>query len=381
MLTQLTVNGSVYNALHLLALLQQAWPSQAKPDGDGSFKKPWVPKTAAQWFWSAKQIAAHTRIHKFEVPTTKYLKDVNPSTVYWFDIAGRLVSLAADSLYARDCGDVPEVAPKGAPKALNLEISYTGLYEKMLEDNNGQLNDKQAAADFREVLKGNKAAGKVGLRLLAAVMFLSEVARNTTAFHTGLMLLDLIEQGITIDTSTFKYDFKSTLWSPGSIDAILANRNKTKEEKMPAPDVTKETDAFASTGGEKLLAASMGMAPMSHVFSESGGAFNLEGGGVFAPPKPKKGEQPPKVVGVTNPLTGVRRKEATLLIRWLSYALKKAHPALEISVGDGEVQYDFKNAYSFTDAHLANSDQLADMKYILPLIDNRTKTFDCMIQA
>ena len=40
------------------------------------------------------------------------------------------------------------------------------------------------------------------LPLLATVMFVSEVGRNHTAFHTTLMMLDLIEKSVKIDTST-----------------------------------------------------------------------------------------------------------------------------------------------------------------------------------
>ncbi len=185
MLTQLIVNGESLNAVQLLALLQQAYPSQTKPEGEGTFKKPWVLKTPEGWFWAAKKVAVHTRIHKFEVPTSKELEDVDGSTEYWFNVAGRYISVAAATLYSRDRGEIPQVPPKGAPGAQKLEISYPGLYEKLLDENGGALNDKASATALRAVLAGTKPAGdQVALRMLAAVMFMSEVARNTTAFHT-----------------------------------------------------------------------------------------------------------------------------------------------------------------------------------------------------
>jgi len=370
LLTQLSIGDQDFSAVHLLALLQQAWPARTKPAGEGTFKAPWVLRTPGEWFWGAKTVAMHTRVNKFEVPG----QQVQPSTEYWFDVAGRYISVAAATLYARDRGDVPPVPPRGAPGVQKLEISYTGLYNKLLSENGDQLNDKQAAVDFRAVLKGaSPGADKVALRMLAAVMFLCEVARNTTAFHTGLMLLDLVEHGIRIDTTTFQYDFKSALWSPGTIDTFLAN--KTATVKQRAPDVASERSTFANTGGERSLAASMGMAPMSHELSESGGAFDLTGKGSFTPPKDAR------VTQVPSPLTGVRRKEATLLIRWLSFALKKTNPDLRVVVGDGERDFDFQNAYTFSDEHFANSDALADMKYIAPLLNTRSDTFDCMIQG
>ena len=61
MLTQLFIEGKAYDALHLLALMQQVWPKSAKPSGSGDTPKgwsdPWTPTTAAEWYWCAKRMA------------------------------------------------------------------------------------------------------------------------------------------------------------------------------------------------------------------------------------------------------------------------------------------------------------------------------------
>ena len=65
-------------------------------------------------------------------------------------------------------------SPDGFQK--KIEISYSGLYSHLL-DNNPQLDSKATAAALPAILKGGAAADNFwALPLLASVMFISEVA-------------------------------------------------------------------------------------------------------------------------------------------------------------------------------------------------------------
>ncbi|AHG93838.1 hypothetical protein J421_6303 (plasmid) [Gemmatirosa kalamazoonensis] len=370
MLTSLTINRVTYDAVHLLSLLQQAYPQQSPPaSGNGADAKgwqtPWKPDAAREWFWCAKRIARYTRKEKFDIGTATDA----PGAQFWFDVGGQLISIAANTLYARYHGAVPTVPPKGAPGKLKAEISYAGIYMKLLEDHQNHVSDTATAAAIRAILSGGTAAGNdQALTLLVSVMFLSEVARNHTAFHTGLMLLDLIEKGIKVDTSTFQYTLQNSLCNPGTIDALVARRTVPT---TPVPKLTGEADVKPASGGEQaIVAAGMGLAPMSHALSESGGALDLAGRGRFVPAQ----TQP------TDPMSQTRRKEATLLIRWLFEALKKKG-GVEVAVGDGAIAFDRSQPYNFDDRYFADTPGagMMDMVHAMPLLAQRASTLDCML--
>ena len=378
MLTQLFIQGKGFNALQLLALLQQVWPQgtvlEGKGDSTTGFKTPWVPRDASDWFGCAKRVAQYTRSAKFGIPPA--IKD-EKSQQFWFKIGGRLISIQAGTLYARDCGKFG-VQQKGAPSALSkspdgkdkkIEISYSGLYLHLL-DNNPQLDSKTTATALRAIMKGHDAPDNYWpLPLLASVMFISEVARNHTAFHTGLMLLDLIEKGIGVDGSDFQYDLKNSLWSPAMINAIVS-RSDTRTITM-----AKEGGINLIEPGSEasMVAKGMGMGVMSHQLSESGGAFDLEGKGSFL-------GQTLNSADPDGPMTLTRRKEATLLIRWLSLALKSAHPDLPVGVGSRNIQFEYSKAYELDDYFDPSKlNSMLDRQYVLPLLIRRAASLDCMI--
>ena len=298
---------------------------------------------------------------------------------FWFKIGGRLISIQAGTLYARDCGKFNSGA-KGAPAALNqspdgfkkkIDISYSGLYSHLL-DSNPMIDSKATAAAMRDIMKGAAASDNYWpLPLLASVMFLSEVARNHTAFHSGLMMLDLIEKGVSIDTSQFQYNLANCLWSPQMIDAIVSKK-ETKGIAVATEDKDAKLNPIQAGSEKTLIEKGMGMGVMSHQFSESGGAFDLEGGGSYRGAKlPKEGDAP---------MTLTRRKEATLLIRWVSIALKSAHPKLKVGVGSDNVKFDYSKAYDFADYFDDDKAKgMLDLKYVLPLLLARADTLDCMI--
>lgn len=370
LLTSLTINDATYDAVHLLSLLQQVLPGMKKPSGSGEGGKgaqtPWKPSDPQEWFWCAKRVAQFSRVEKFEIPQ-KDATDAKGSQ-FWFNLGGQLISIQAGTLYARYYGPVKTPPPTKTPAKVNLcEISYVGIYMKLLEDHGGALADAAAVGSLRNILKGQAAgAADKALALLASILFIAEVARNHTAFHTGLMGLDLIEKAVKIsDASAFQYTMKNSICNPETVDALLRIKAGSDEK---APGMASETDAKPTGGGEAAVqAAGMGQMPMSHALSESGGAFNLEGGGGYRVGK--------TVHTVPDPMTQTRRKEATLLIRWLSEALKKKG-GVTVSVGDSETK--FGQAYNFGEEYFTGGGGL-DMVHIVPLLNQRVSTFDCLL--
>jgi hypothetical protein len=323
------------------------------------------------------------------------------------------------------------------PKATFEDSTYSQLYSQISKDSGGSVKDAQTAQEIRKLLKGQTTTGTLKiLPLLTSVLYVSEVARNHTAFHTNLMVLDLVEKGVRITGgSAFSYNLKNVLWQPQVIDSVmkleqldqqkvllnsqlgtlsnrlnvlyeqrnrdgwlakpLFNELRTKEAAVGSTERNirqANTDAgqakrnigtakagmnelkspgLTTSGGEASLPG--GTAAMSHTGSAWGSAYDLEGTGSYSGvqgtsvfPKP------------SNAMTIVRRKEATILIRWLEAALKK-DGVDAVAVAANQAQ-DTSGVYDRLNS-LANSTTAIDdgMMKILPLLQKRVETFDCML--
>jgi len=227
MLTSLTVDDGVqrqqYFAHTLLDIMQQASPGVAEPaHGQGTKSDPWILETPREWYWAAKN---RTDDHS------------------WFAIGGRLIRVQVTGPYANYAADYGPInhhspaealshSPSSSP-APHSDIaqrfgedngpSYPEIYRKLATD--ATLGDATTSQDvafqIRRLLRGVQemwAVDSCALPVLTAAFFMGEVRRNYTAFHTGLMLLDLVEAGISYDlTSPEKFNGPVTL----SWDKIL----------------------------------------------------------------------------------------------------------------------------------------------------------------
>lgn len=282
MLTSLTVDdGSQrqqYFANTLLDIMQQASPGVAEPArGQGTKNDPWILETPREWYWAAKH---RTDDHS------------------WFAIGGRLIRVHASGAYANYAADHGPIhhqpgpssssGSAAAPSVAGSDVSqrfgedngpsYPDIYRKLSSDATlGEAATGQDVAfQIRRLLRGVQemwAVDSSALPVLTAAFFMGEVRRNHTAFHTGLMLLDLVEAGISYDlTSPEKLNGPVTL----SWDKILWH-----------PEVLRSESEL-----ESRLSGST----------------------------------------ARNSMTLSRQKEANLLMRWLQHALHKYHPALRIEV-------------------------------------------------
>lgn len=152
----------------------------------------------------------------------------------------------------------------------------------------------ELAQEMRALLKGGvlKDESLYFLPNLIAAWFVSETARNEGSILSSLMLLDLIESGISlIDAEGCnRYDWKFTLIHP--------KKPKYNSMKVIIKDLY---------GDDIELADFDGIHPMAHHGSISGGKTLL--------------------TNKTN-LSAVQQKEGHLIIHWLSQKLKKKDPTL-----------------------------------------------------
>lgn len=373
MLTRLKVGNKEYDAIFLLSLLQQALPGVSKPQGSGTLKDPWKPTTPSEWFYCAKQKPTQTS-------SGKSMTRFSGADMAWFNVGGRLIGIKAPNLYASDWGKVSDLRkdkngdPIAPDKPVIADPTYTNIYRQMSSE--GNVNDPAVTQTIRKLLKGdavpNGESNQI-LPALTAVLFISEVARNHTAFHTALMLLDLVETGARTgqSASSFQYSWKNVLWCPDVIDGKL--KGVTKAEYAAAVGDERTSQQTIQLGGETALPG--GVAAMSHKGSAHGSAYDLTGHGSYT--YVEGGQADPLL-----PITLVRRKEGTIVIRWLAEMLKGTHPNLAISVS--------AQATTFGPAYQGEADlkagaaaSLADFAYaeIGPLLQLRLTTFDKMIGA
>jgi hypothetical protein len=393
MLTKLTVEigkfTRSYDAVQLLSLLQQAVPGFKKPAGEGSLADPWRPKAPNEWWYCAKEkpkvTGSQRDIDRFWTDSTN---------LAWLGIGGRYISVNPGSFYASSHGALPTTfpvtpAPKAPPTVEHKELAYSAIYSKISAEGGGRVDDAGTARAIRSLLKGDAAGGSTVLPLLSTVLFVSEVARNHTAFHTNLMLLDLVEKRIAISGSTpFKYDMKTALWDTQIIDSSMAlerlkaqrgsyadrqaEHAKIHAAKGPLDELNQPVTPGPSPEGE----LPGGVAPMSHKASAWGSAYDLEGKGKYTGVNPQNTRPFPKP---GTPLTLVRQKEATILIRWLTQALG-AKPNVKATALIDAVSLQTSGVYDQVEKLSTGATGVDQgMGLILELLQERVDTFDCLL--
>src|SRR5215475_10232986 len=191
MLTSLTITEGQsvgkFTAVQLLEIQQQALPGVKSPAvGTGIKADPWYLSTPQEWYWAAKNRTEERS---------------------WFTVGGRLIHVRPSDNYASDHG----LAPASTLPSLSLTPvttasprfgddngpNYPDIYHQLAKDANlgSAVQSAAVATQIRALLEGAKTMTIVpspALPVLTAAFFISEVKRNYTAFHTGLMLLDLI---------------------------------------------------------------------------------------------------------------------------------------------------------------------------------------------
>jgi hypothetical protein len=419
MLTTLVVEGQTYYPLSLLAMLQQAWPGVEKPAGDGTLATPWQPKTPAQWFYCSKEkpkiVTSSTPSPDRKSTTTTSARVVqrfwaDSTNKAWVIVGGRLISIDITNFYASDHGPAPTVKDSpgstgltASPAVVYKDAAYSAIYRKLNNDYES-IKDKTLAQTIRKLLKGESlGAESTILPLLTAVWFISEPARNHTAFHTGLMILDLVEQGIKIGSgASFAYTMQNVLWNTGLIESVGSREGMSentptgirpytttapvtekvgydKRARRPilrTRNVVTDQGVVLSGGGESNLPG--GIAAMAHDHSAHGGAYDLTGTGEYRGASGGTRVFTPARGMHSTALTIVRRKEATILIRWLACALKKKFN-LAATVGSGDVSYSdnvVAAAYSGVEAMVGK-----EANKILQLCQERVQSFDLMIDG
>lgn len=501
-----TTVEKTFTALELLAFLQQALPGVKPPQGSGTLASPWKPKTPSEWFYCSKmkRDASFTKENpsvrtvfknnkryvqvdgtggkkEFEVVTRLdefgarevaeddakslislgYRFGTDATKKGWLVVGGRSICVHPGNLYSSDCGVQPTVPPTVEPKPVHANASYPNIWGKLKTSCGDASKDEAVTQEVRGLLDGSlPSASNEILPLLTSVLFVSEVGRNHTAFHTNLMVLDLIQARKFKNTNMSMYPGTELTWelalwqdeghdpatackrcggtklstkvcvkcrgartrTPGCgncggkggklISCPTCKGRKThsgavctrcqgagsvgncptclgKGKLAPVPcnvcsgtghppcaacegtgqEHFEEKHPFGFTAltgtvkgtGEPALKG--GLLAMSHTGSAWGSAFDLTGKGSYVGVwNPKKAPPPamnPKEFGsLPSTMTIVRRKEATVLIRWLSVALKKL-PATALAsgfkvrvtsleVGDGDLT---PTADTFQDAY------------------------------
>lgn len=223
------------DALQLLGLLQQALPGIKAPTGNGTLARPWEPKTPAEWFYCAKVSAiAHRdmlnlgRLKMFADSATlvnaarRSFPGVGTKRKAWLKIGGRRIRILASNLYSSDCGLATNVIQSGSHPPLVYEnASYPVIWGVIQNWMRTQAKkDQDLTAGMRKALKGLGGALQPDiLPLLTNVLFVSEVARNHTAFHSALMMLDLLEYSVKAASTmkqlpTGQINWEWALWQP-----------------------------------------------------------------------------------------------------------------------------------------------------------------------
>lgn len=206
-----------YNANTLLSYMQQVWPGVETAMGNGSKAMPYKPKTAKQWFFCAKVKGAGRNAKRFPNLTA------NPSDhtpMAWFKVGGRFIGIDPESFYASDFGTNGSALALDAPTYPNLKKAvetWKGL--------RGGNTDSLLTKMMRDLMAGKTVMRAPDvLPVLTVVLFISEVARNHTAFHTNLMAMDLIQAGLSLPTSTGSVDWNwpNAVWLVDACQACAA---------------------------------------------------------------------------------------------------------------------------------------------------------------
>jgi hypothetical protein len=413
-----------FSAFQLLAMLQQALPGMEKPAGDGALASVWKPKTAEEWFYCAKVCAAAQRTYLGtsggdSEDMQNLATPVKTDGKAWIEVGGRFMRVDVDNLYSSDCGPTP-ADTSVEPSVASANPTYPTLLGQIrtaLRTRRGDL----LVADVRALLERKlPIPGTKVLAVLTNVLFVSEVARNHTAFHVNQMALDLLTVGYKNNTSmdpatNEPLTWTMALWLPeaacttcrgsgnsnvtcaecrgsrgvacdkcggtgrfnlrsacnkcggdgrfklcATCNKVCTNNGKCRTDRCrcnPQParcascsgsgkkpctpcrgkGISSESSPLGRTGNTAsggLASLQAGLLPMSHTGSAWGSAYDLSGEGSYFGVNPNNAE-----FDALHPLTVVRRKEATLLIRWLSLALGGyknilgANPALFVKCG------------------------------------------------
>ncbi len=190
------------DALTLLSYLQQAWPGvDSATPGAGSKAAPYQPKTAKQWFYTAKVKGSGSTAKRFPVLT---------SGKAWIKTGGRMIGIDPANLYASDHGLDGDAAQLENPTYPNLKSMIGTWKSGDLANTDARLTEK-----LRTMLEGKGLAAMPDfLPVLGTVLMVSEVARNHTAFHTNLMAMDLIQLGAELPSGSgfIPWTWQSAIW-------------------------------------------------------------------------------------------------------------------------------------------------------------------------
>jgi hypothetical protein len=285
MLTELLVfikksGGDTYVGLSVKELLNaledvctEANITKVDPSGSGTDTDPWVMTTVPQWLGAIAKTGGT------------------------YKIGGRLIKRNSYNNYVRDWGTGPTLT--GAWHPANAHSPDGPSYGELWREIDSQkiatnvTEDQNVAKEVRQLLMGTLTTVSDKQRclpVLTAAQFLSEPARNLSAFPIGLMLLDMVRQGVTYGSAGTKhYTWKNVLWDPHALDG-------TADPKGATYDL--HGNSFNGAG----LKAWGGKGPMNHL-----GSY-LE----------QEGHERPG-----NTLSTVQQKEGTLLIRWLYKRIEK----------------------------------------------------------
>jgi hypothetical protein len=191
-----------YGALSLLAYLQQVWPGIETGVGQGTKSNPYRPTTAKQWFHCAKLKGSGGSAKRFP-----NLDD----GLAWFKLGGRFIAVDPKSFYSSDYGAAGAGKELANPTYPELRKQVAAWRSEKLENNDAKLTRL-----LREAMQGKLIAGAPkALPVLASVLFISEVCRNHTSFHTNLMALDLIEHGASLPLArggSIPWTWENAIW-------------------------------------------------------------------------------------------------------------------------------------------------------------------------
>ncbi len=287
---------SRFSAIELLAMLQQALPGMAPPaSGLGTEDDPWTLTSPREWWYAARMLAR------------------GGAGRLWFYIGGRLISVNKADRYAADHGAVGRAArPSDDQFGDDHGPTYPAIYGRLVQDLNGlgnSVKNKAVAQQIRALLGGAQTlatADSSAIPVLTAAFFLSECSRNFTAFHTGLMILDLIQAEVKIGISTCTWE--NVLWHPAVLNAqteLEADAARPVAERRRVLEMVKDFEQDKNAFGKTVSRDAIGgLHPMAHEGSVAQSKSDLVG-------------------NLKASMTMVRQVEATVLIRWLATGINK----------------------------------------------------------
>lgn len=216
MLTALTITANIdeqgkkstltwtYPVMNLLAYAQQALPGMQAPEkGIGTKDDPYRPRLPEEWWYCAKPKGSGEHAQRFPNQT---------NGLAWISVGNRYIAIDPVSFYASDYGTGPSATP------VLDKPTYPTLREAVAtwKSADPRRSETELTGLLRALLKRDPAPGAPdALASLAAVLFVSEVARNHTAFITNLMALDLIEAGASLpmtDGRRRSWTWENAIW-------------------------------------------------------------------------------------------------------------------------------------------------------------------------